>query len=67
MSQADLEKTLNLGVGMVAVVDPDDVEPRLSVLEEHAVHAWVCGEVAMAGDAGRTARRGDAGGPHPGW
>jgi phosphoribosylformylglycinamidine cyclo-ligase len=67
VSQADLEKTLNLGVGMVAVVDPDDVGRVLSVLEEHAVHAWICGEVAMAGDAGRAGGSVELEGSHPGW
>jgi phosphoribosylformylglycinamidine cyclo-ligase len=42
---ADLEATLNLGVGMVAVVDPGSVDPALTVLGGHGVTAWVCGEV----------------------
>ncbi len=70
VSQADLERTLNLGVGMVAVVEPDDVGRVLAVLEEHAVQGWVCGEVAMADPTGDTGRAGGSvtlEGSHPGW
>jgi len=42
----DLERTLNMGVGMVAMVAPDDAEAAVSVLAGHGVDAWVCGEVA---------------------
>jgi len=61
----ELERTLNMGVGMVAVVDADDVDRVLSVLSRHEVSAWVCGEVAMrTGDApGSVALEG----VHPGW
>ena len=52
MAQADLERTLNMGVGMVAVVDADDVGRVLATLEEHEVTAWVCGEVQLADGTG---------------
>jgi phosphoribosylformylglycinamidine cyclo-ligase len=42
---ADLERTLNMGVGMVAVVGPDGVDATLALLAEREVSAWVCGEV----------------------
>ena len=51
VARADLERTLNLGVGMVAVVDADDTDRVLSTLRDHEVDAWVCGEVALAADA----------------
>jgi phosphoribosylformylglycinamidine cyclo-ligase len=47
---ADLERTLNCGVGMVALVDPADAPAALALLERHAIAAWVAGEVRDAGD-----------------
>ena len=45
----DLEGTLNLGVGMVAVVDPAAVDAVLRVAEGSDIPAWVLGEVHEAG------------------
>ena len=45
----DLEGTLNLGVGMVAVVDPSAVDAVLRVVEGSDIPAWVLGEVHEAG------------------
>mgnify|MGYP000900071226 FL=1 len=44
----DLEGTLNLGVGMVAVVDPSAVDAILRVAEGSDIPAWVLGEVHEA-------------------
>ena len=44
----DLEGTLNLGVGMVAVVDPAAVDAVLRVAEGSDIPAWVLGEVHEA-------------------
>ena len=44
----DLEGTLNLGVGMVAVVDPGAVDAVLRVAEGSDIPAWVLGEVHEA-------------------
>ncbi|WP_122818890.1 phosphoribosylformylglycinamidine cyclo-ligase [Nocardioides pantholopis] len=64
ISQADLEMTLNCGVGMVALTPPDDVDRAIALLEEHGVRAWVAGEVAMSEtDGGRALLSGQ----HPGW
>ena len=60
--QPDLETTLNCGVGMVALTDPDDVDAAIAVLAEHGVRAWVAGEVDP-GDRPRRGRR--AGRPAP--
>jgi phosphoribosylformylglycinamidine cyclo-ligase len=62
--QADLEATLNCGVGMVALLDPREVDAALGVLEEHGIAAWVAGEVATADGAGGTV---ELVGQHPGW
>ena len=45
----DLEGTLNLGVGMVAVVDPTAIDAVLRVAEGSDIPAWVLGEVHEAG------------------
>lgn len=44
--QADLERTLNLGVGMVAVVDAEHAESALDTLSAAGEAAWVMGEVS---------------------
>jgi phosphoribosylformylglycinamidine cyclo-ligase len=41
----ELERTLNMGVGMVAVVAPHAADAALAVLEERGVPSWVLGEV----------------------
>ncbi|WP_067433901.1 phosphoribosylformylglycinamidine cyclo-ligase [Nocardioides jensenii] len=49
VAQADLEQTLNCGVGMVSLTAPDDVDKAIEVLAGFGVRAWVAGSVA-AGD-----------------
>jgi phosphoribosylformylglycinamidine cyclo-ligase len=49
VSQRDLEEALNIGVGMVALVAPDDADAALRLLADHGVQAWIAGEVADAG------------------
>ena len=41
----EMERTFNLGVGMVAVVAADAVGPSLAVLAQRGVDAWVLGEL----------------------
>jgi phosphoribosylformylglycinamidine cyclo-ligase len=41
----DLEATLNMGVGMVAVVAPQDADEALRHLRARGLPAWVAGEV----------------------
>lgn len=48
---ADLEATLNLGVGMVAVVGADGVAATLAGLAASGVDAWVLGRVTHDDDA----------------
>ncbi len=59
--QADLERTLNCGVGMVALVSPPDAGAAVSLLAEHGVDAWVVGEVTAGSGEVRLV------GQHPGW
>jgi phosphoribosylformylglycinamidine cyclo-ligase len=44
----ELARTLNMGVGMVAVVAPDDVDSTVALLAERGVLAWACGSVTPA-------------------
>ncbi|GAB4067695.1 phosphoribosylformylglycinamidine cyclo-ligase [Angustibacter speluncae] len=55
--RADLERTLNGGVGMVAVVGRDGADAALARLDEDGVPAWVLGEVTA--DDGAPAPVGD--------
>ena len=68
---ADLERTLNCGVGMVAVVAAEDAERAVVLLQGHGIDAWVCGHVGRHDPA---APRDSAApgsvtliGAHPGW
>jgi phosphoribosylformylglycinamidine cyclo-ligase len=47
---ADLERTLNCGVGMVALTAPGDADRAIALLAEHDVDAWVAGTVGDATD-----------------
>lgn len=50
VSQADIEATLNQGVGMVALLPADQVDAAQRSLNASGVPSWVCGEVtATAG------------------
>ena len=40
-----MEKTFNMGVGMVAVLPPDDVDRALAMLTARHVPSWVLGSV----------------------
>ena len=42
---AELERTLNMGVGMVAVVAADHADAAVRLLTGHGVRAWPCGTV----------------------
>ncbi len=60
VEQAEMERTFNMGVGMVAVLPPEDADRALAVLTARHVPAWVLGEVAAGGDGAVTLR-----GDHP--
>jgi phosphoribosylformylglycinamidine cyclo-ligase len=47
---ADLENTLNLGVGMVAVVAPESADAAVGRLRGRGLPAWVLGEVRVPGE-----------------
>ncbi len=56
VERGELEATLNMGVGMVAVVAWDAADAAVRLLTEREVPAWVCGEVADTPGGGVTLR-----------
>ena len=49
METLEIEKTLNMGVGMVAVVPPESVDTVLAVLADRDVEAWLLGDIVERG------------------
>ncbi|CNH93278.1 5'-phosphoribosyl-5-aminoimidazole synthetase PurM [Mycobacterium tuberculosis] len=47
---ADLERTLNLGVGMIAIVDPSVAEAATKRLNDRGIPSWIMGDVVAAGE-----------------
>ena len=64
--QPDLEQTLNLGVGMVALLPADAVDAAVAELAAAGVRSWAAGEVAAATDPSRGGRV-HLTGQHAGW
>lgn len=63
VAREELERTLNMGVGMVAVLPREAVDGALALLDERGVPAWVLGEiVADPADGGTVTLTGN----HPG-
>ncbi|MBT2553361.1 phosphoribosylformylglycinamidine cyclo-ligase [Arthrobacter sp. ISL-5] len=48
---ADLERTLNLGVGMVAIVSADAADAAVARLNERGLPSWIMGAVSAASDS----------------
>lgn len=65
VSREEMEKTFNMGVGMVAVVSPQDRDRALAMLAARHIDAWVLGEVRPAAE-GETERV-ILSGEHPGF
>jgi phosphoribosylformylglycinamidine cyclo-ligase len=63
VAREEMERTFNMGVGMVAVVAPEDVDRALAVLTARHIPSWVLGTVRPASDASAT--RADLRGDHP--
>src|SRR5687768_8963548 len=63
VERVEMEKTFNMGVGMVAVLPSDEVDRALAVLTARHVPAWVLGEVRRGND--KTGRRVQLVGDHP--
>ncbi|MCX5199889.1 phosphoribosylformylglycinamidine cyclo-ligase [Streptomyces sp. NBC_00237] len=50
VERLELEKTLNMGVGMIAVVPQESVEVALATLGDRGVESWVAGEILVRGE-----------------
>lgn len=50
----ELERTFNMGIGMVAFVAPDSADAALGRLADRGICAWVCGAVRSRTDADRS-------------
>ncbi|MGW4880276.1 phosphoribosylformylglycinamidine cyclo-ligase [Streptomyces sp. NPDC004262] len=50
VERLELEKTLNMGVGMIAMVPQESVDVALAALADRGVDAWVAGEITERGD-----------------
>ncbi len=53
LTQADVDATLNMGVGMVAVLPEASVDEGLALLESRGIAAWVLGEIVADEGPGR--------------
>ena len=52
IERAEMEKTFNMGVGMVAVVAPEDTDRALAILTARHLNCWTLGTVNK-GEQGR--------------
>ncbi|MFI6289457.1 phosphoribosylformylglycinamidine cyclo-ligase [Streptomyces sp. NPDC051018] len=50
VDRLELEKTLNMGVGMIAVVPAESAEVALTLLADRGLDAWIAGEITDRGD-----------------
>ncbi|MHB1210928.1 MAG: phosphoribosylformylglycinamidine cyclo-ligase [Candidatus Nanopelagicales bacterium] len=64
VDRADLERTFNMGIGMLAVVAAADADAAIALLRGRGVRAWACGTVRdrRDGEAGDAGAKGGAGG-----
>ena len=51
-----MEKTFNMGVGMIAVVAPEDTDRALAILTARHLDCWVLGTVCKGGKEGPRAK-----------
>ncbi|AYN34364.1 phosphoribosylformylglycinamidine cyclo-ligase [Streptomyces albus] len=50
VERLELEKTLNMGVGMIAIVPGDSADAALTTRADRGVEAWVAGEITARGE-----------------
>ncbi len=62
IDRTEMEKTFNMGVGMVAVVNPDDTDRALAILTARHLDCWVLGTVKKSG---KSSTRAELVGRHP--
>jgi phosphoribosylformylglycinamidine cyclo-ligase len=59
LGRADVEATLNMGVGMVAVIAEEGADAAVRTLRQHGIAAWICGELHGVSEAGKAILVGD--------
>ncbi|MFJ6069134.1 phosphoribosylformylglycinamidine cyclo-ligase [Streptomyces tendae] len=52
VERLELEKTLNMGVGMIAIVPEESTDVALTTLADRGVDAWVAGKITDRGEHG---------------
>ena len=62
IERAEMDKTFNMGVGMVAIVAPEDTDRALAILTARHLDCWTLGTVKK-GDKGEP--RAQLVGQHP--
>ena len=62
IDRAEMEKTFNMGVGMVAVVAPEDTDRALAILTARHLNCWIVGGVKKGS---KDASRAQLVGQHP--
>lgn len=64
VAQIEMERTFNMGLGMLAIVSAPTADAALRRLQARGVHAWVCGRVRerVLGELGDAPAKGGAGG-----
>jgi len=65
VSREEMEKTFNMGVGMVAIVSPEDRDRALAMLTARHIDAWELGTVRTAAEGEE--KRAVLNGEHPGY
>ena len=65
VERAEMEKTFNMGVGMVAVVAAEDTDRALAVLTARHIRAWTLGAVVKGAVVKGTDQRAKLVGRHP--
>jgi phosphoribosylformylglycinamidine cyclo-ligase len=53
IDRPEMEKTFNMGVGMVAVVAPEDTDRALAILTARHLNCWTLGTVTKGKDGPR--------------
>ncbi|HUE31984.1 MAG TPA: AIR synthase-related protein, partial [Mycobacterium sp.] len=56
VTREEMEKTFNMGVGMIAVVAPEDTDRALAILTARHLDCWVLGTVCKGGKEGPRVR-----------
>ncbi|MGV0599874.1 AIR synthase-related protein, partial [Mycolicibacterium pulveris] len=62
IERAEMEKTFNMGVGMAAIVAPEDTDRALAVLTARHLTCWTLGTIKKGG---KDAPRAKLVGRHP--